>query len=322
MFFQNAYYSIKPILPRRLQLFVRRLIIAIQIKKYQNTWPIDQLAGQQPEKWKGWPDGKRFALILTHDVESSIGLANCAKLMAYEKRLGFRSSFNFVPKRYHVPKDLRDNIIQNGFEVGVHGLYHDGKLYSSKRVFIERASDINHYLKEWRAVGFRSPAMHHNLEWLHALDIKYDLSTFDTDPFEPYPDGVQTIFPFRVSNNGFDNSYIEMPYTLPQDFTLFILLGKNTEIWKRKLDWICDKGGMVLMNTHPDYMVFSGQRKHFEKYPVEYYLEFLEHINTQYTGAYWHVLPHELATFWAANNFQAAEITSYNNASPPITSCN
>ena len=40
--------------------------------------------------------------------------------------------------------------------------------------------------------------MLHNLEWFHDLNVKYDSSTFDTDPFEPQPDGVGTIFPFWV----------------------------------------------------------------------------------------------------------------------------
>jgi len=33
--------------------------------------------------------------------------------------------------------------------------------------------------------GFSLPSMHHNLEWIGELDIEYDASTFDTDPFEP-----------------------------------------------------------------------------------------------------------------------------------------
>ena len=28
-----------------------------------------------------------------------------------------------------------------------------------------------------------------NLEWFHRLNIEYDTSTFDTDPFEPEPEG-------------------------------------------------------------------------------------------------------------------------------------
>ena len=113
-----------------------------------------------------------------------------------EKELGFRSSFNFVPERYQVSSEIRDRLTSDGFEVGVHGLYHDGKLYKSRKIFRERSAQINQYMEEWKAVGFRSPAMHHNLDWLHDLNIEYDASTFDTDPFEPQSDGVRTIFPF------------------------------------------------------------------------------------------------------------------------------
>ena len=67
--------------------------------------------------------------------------------------------------------------------------------------------------------------MHHDLDLIGALDIQYDLSTFDTDPFEPQPDGVGTIFPFWVDNKRNKNGgYVELPYTLPQDFTPFILM--------------------------------------------------------------------------------------------------
>jgi hypothetical protein len=121
--------------------------------------------------------------------------------------------------------------VLNGFEVGVHGLLHDGKLFSSKQVFDGRAGRINHYLREWGAYGFRAPAMHHNLDWIGDLEIAYDMSTFDTDPFEPQSDGVGTIFPFLVQTPR--RSYVELPYTLAQDFTLFVLLNfKDIGLWQ------------------------------------------------------------------------------------------
>ena len=248
----------------------------------------------------GWPDQKNFSLVLTHDVDTARGQEKCLKLAEIEKKLGFRSSFNFVPERYIVSKDLRTYLTDNGFEVGVHGLKHDGKLYASKTIFHERASKINQYLKEWNAVGFRSPAMHHNLDWLHDLALEYDASTFDTDPFEPQSDGVGTIFPFWVKGNPNQDGYVELPYTLPQDSTLFMLLReKKIDIWKRKLDWIVEKGGMVLTNTHPDYMNFDGSSLGLQEYPARYYEEFLEYVKTRYEGRYWHVLPRDMARFWA-----------------------
>src|SRR5262249_41363433 len=129
------------------------------------------------------------------------GLAKCRQLMELEMKLGFRSSFNFVPEGdYQVPRVLIDELKANGFEVGVHDLHHDGKLYHSRKQFVQDSALINHYLNDWGAVGFRSGFMLHNLHWLHDLDIAYDASTFDTDPFEPQPDGVSTIFPFWVAN--------------------------------------------------------------------------------------------------------------------------
>ena len=133
-------------------------------------------------------------------MDTKAGHDNCRKLMDIEESLGFRSSFNFVPEKYPVSKELREEIIARGFEVGVHGLNHDGKLFSSKKIFEQRARKINQYLANWGATGFSSPSMHRNLNWMHALDITHATSTFDTDPFEPMPDGVKTIFPFFVQN--------------------------------------------------------------------------------------------------------------------------
>ena len=72
-----------------------------------------------------------------------------------------------------------------------------------------------------------------------------------------------------------DGGYVELPYTLAQDFTLFVLMEKKTiDIWKKKTDWVAEKGGMVLINTHPDYMNFGNTRIGLEEYPAEYYAEF------------------------------------------------
>lgn len=295
-----VFYQIKPLIPRWLQLEIRRTAIKLKRKKVVDIWPILKPAAEKPEPWYGWPDQKQFALILTHDVETALGQENCSVLMDMEKQLGFRSSFNFVPQKYKVSKSLLLRLKTSGFEVGVHGLYHDGKLFQSKHRFNARAKRINHYLDQWRAVGFRAPAMQHNLEWIHALNIEYDMSTFDTDPFEPQPDGVNTIFPFMVQQPGLKKCYVEMPYTLPQDFTLYILMKeKDSSIWKKKLEWIAENQGMVLLNTHPDYMSFLNKKGIAgENYSAMIYEDFLSWVNKFYRDRFWNVLPRELAGFW------------------------
>lgn len=299
----TIYYQLKPLVPRRFQIWLRSKLAFRKRKTYSNFWPILEKAGKPPDGWPGWPDQKKFALVLTHDIDTAKGHEKCNQLMELEKSLGFVSSFNFVPERYDVSRKLRNNITTNGFEVGVHGLKHDGKLYSSKKIFQKRAIMINHYLNQWKSVGFRSPSMHHNLDCLHDLNIEYDASTFDTDPFEPQPDGLATIFPFCVPANSTERGYVELPYTLPQDFTLFVLMKyKDIHIWKQKLDWIAVTGGMALLNTHPDYMLFNEETPGFEEYPADYYEGFLTFIKNKYEGQYWHVLPKEMAKFWRENN--------------------
>ena len=63
----------------------------------------------------------------------------------------------------------------------------------------------------------------------------------------------------------------------------------------RKLDWIAEHGGMVLLDAHPDYMSFNGSRQTATEYPAALYREFLTYVKTRYSGEYWHALPKEVA---------------------------
>ena len=307
---------------------VRRRIAARTYERVNGVWPIMPGSERPPEGWPGWPNGKKFAVVLTHDVEGQVGLNNCRVLMEIELALGLRSSFNFIPEgSYAVPPQLRKELVRNGFEVAIHDLRHDGRLFASREKFIRNAARINTHIREWGAAGFRSGFMLHELDWLHELDIQYDASTFDTDPFEPQPHGHNTIFPFWVptppsqrsevrsqmsaaSVSDFRHSagraggYVELPYTLPQDSTLFLLLGEKTaSIWEEKLDWIAHHGGMALMIAHPDYMAFTDRvDQKAGHYPIELYIRFLEHICSKYSGDYWQALPRDVAAYCSQIN--------------------
>lgn len=357
MLINKIFYTLKPLIPRQMQIFLRRRVAIYKRKKYAHIWPINPQAAVPPEGWKGWPDGKDFALVLSHDVDTRKGYENCLELADLEERMGLRSTFNFVPELYgRVSPSLLDELRKRGFDVAVHGLKHDGKLFRSRRIFNRRANRINAYLKEWNTRGFTSPSMHHNPDWLTALDIDYSISTFDTDPFEPQPDAVETIFPLLIYRNSSDSTasqppcpvkffrrktneldltgaslracpvkfrqnseadltgasqlpglpasqlpsfFVELPYTLPQDSTLFIILQERTiDIWKRKLHWIAEKGGMVLLNTHPDYMNFSKAGTGDLEYSLKYYADFLEYVKNRYEGSYYHAKPSAIADFY------------------------
>src|SRR5580704_3218324 len=298
MLLSKTYYFLKPIIPWRVRLMLRQWRAKHRRKAFSDVWPIDPTSGAIPPGWPGWPDGKKFAFVLTHDVEGSKGVSRVEQLMNLEQKYGFRSCFNFVPEgEYRLSDSLRKTLDHAGFEIGVHGLEHDGKLYRSKAKFAADARRINDYARKWNVSGFRSPLMQHRLGWLHRLDVEYDASTFDTDPFEPEPDGMGTIFPFWVPGpNG--SGYVELPYTLVQDFTLFsVLREQNIEIWKRKLDWLVERGGMVLLNTHPDYMCFRGKPARNE-FPVGLYEELLRYVHEKYEGSYWAATPREVSRYY------------------------
>ena len=258
----RIYYQIKPYLPWRVRYGAAPDLcpanvaglqgcVAHQPRRRPTTQELARLAGRQEIRSgnharRGRRPGDR--------QDPPIGGAG--------DEIGFRSLFNFVPEgEVSIPREIRAELVREGFEVGVHDLHHDGKLFRDRAEFARKAKRINSYLSEWGSSGFRSAFMHHNLDWVRDLEILYDASTFDTDPFEPQPDGVNTIFPFWVPGVA-GRGYVELPYTLPQDSTLFLLLKESSpEIWKRKLDWIVECGGMALVNVHPDYLNFDESTK-------------------------------------------------------------
>jgi hypothetical protein len=133
--------------------------------------------------------------------------------------------------------------------------------------------------------------MHRNPQWLQALDIEYDLSFFDTDPYEPMPGGTMSLWPFMLGR------FVELPYTLVQDHTLTQVLGETTpRLWLRKLEVIRDYRGLALVITHPDYL----------RSPTTWrvYAEFLAAMRS--AADFWHALPHDIAAWWRAR----AEATS------------
>ncbi len=294
----EIYFIIKPFLPWRFRVVLRQWRAKHRRQVFAAEWPIDSVAGNTPPGWPGWPEGKQFALVLTHDVESEKGCSRVPSLLELTRKYGFRASFNLVPKGgYRVDRQLLDLLDRSGFEIGAHGLEHDGKLYRSRRKFMAKAAQIHEVLQKWGACGFRSPLMQHRLGWIHKIGCEYDTSTFDVDPFEPQPDGVSTVFPFWVP--GEDGAgFVELPYTLVQDFTLFkILREPNIDVWKKKLDWIAERRGMALINTHPDYMCFEG-RPARDEFPIAHYVEFLRYAREKYGDICWHALPREVSRYY------------------------
>jgi hypothetical protein len=300
---RRTYYAVlRPALPAVARPLLRRLWRARASARPVLGWPIEDryvrfqlaalaaalaAAGRRSAEiaWL-WPRRAGFAACLTHDVEGRSGYDFVTRLAGIEEAVGLRSMFNFVPGDYRVDRGLVDDLRARGFEVGVHGFRHDGRLFSSRRRFEEHAAAINGVLGAWAVEGFRSPLTHRHPEWMQELEIGHDLSFFDTDPFEPMPGGTMSIWPFFLGR------FVELPYTLPQDHTLLELGVSPGAVWREKTAFVRAHHGMALVNVHPDYVRAPSA--------LAAYRDFLEWLAG--LDSCWHALPHEVAAWWRSRS--------------------
>jgi peptidoglycan/xylan/chitin deacetylase (PgdA/CDA1 family) len=295
----NLYYDVKPMLPRAIQLRLRRAYARRQSEQVFPAWPNERiLLDLRDEELRQrlqevgrrrlplvpyWPHGRRFAAILTHDVEGPAGIENIPRVLEVERRHGFVSSWNFCAEWYPIPDGLFDELADAGNEIGLHGIAHDGRLFRDRATFEANLPKIHRYMREWGASGFRSPATHRNADWMSELSCLYDTSFPDTDPFEPQPGGCCSIFPFFIDD------LVELPITLVQDHTLFeILRHPAIDRWLEKSEWIIENNGLINLLVHPDYLLTDER--------LELYDDFLRFLRTQQDG--WHALPRDVARWW------------------------
>ena len=299
-----AYYAAKPYIPRSAQLAIRRRFARIQARRAFPRWPIEdglhqlydwlvgciaEAIGAPIPTIASWPGGRTWCLVLTHDVEQLEGYRRLPVLRDVERSLGLRSSWNFVPERhepharYEVEPATVDRLVSEGCEVGVHGLRHDGRDLASLQILEQRLPAIRAAADRWGAVGFRSPATHRTWDWMPLLGFDYDSSYPDTDPFEPRSGGCCSLLPFM------NRDMVELPITLPQDHTLFSILGERDErLWVEKTEHIRRRGGMALALTHPDYASSGPLARSYGSY-LERYRD---------DPGVWHALPREVSAWW------------------------
>jgi hypothetical protein len=304
---RKAYYVVRP----WLTVSVRRHLQKIRLRHWDKirfpAWPVDctvdrihqkllalAMRAQGIEKvpfiWF-WPDNFKSCAILTHDVEDPPGRDFCGQLMDLDQSFGFRSSFQIVPEtRYPVPKSYLNSIVSRGFEVNVHDLKHDGRLYAERGEFLRRAKQINHYVREFGAEGFRSGILYRNADWFGAFEFSYDMSIPNVAHLDPQRGGCCSVMPFFIGK------IIELPVTCTQDYTLFnILEDYSIELWKKQVASILANYGLISFIVHPDYIK--------ESKPQNTYRALLGHLaDLRAKGGIWTPLPREVAAWWRARS--------------------
>ena len=264
---RRLYYALRPLLPVAVRRILQRVVLQDWATIPFPTWPVDttvedlinrlwvlalKASGEEclPFIWY-WPKGFDACAIMTHDVETAAGQELCYKILELEREHGIRSSFELVPEvRYKISDSVVNAIRDAGCEICIHGLNHDGRLFSSEQEFRTRARKINQYADKLGANGFRSPVMYRNPSWYDAFQFSYDMSVPNVAHLDPQRGGCCTVLPFFIGD------IVELPLTTSQDYTIYNILGTNAlELWRQQMDTIVEKHGLVSFLVHPDYTV-------------------------------------------------------------------
>jgi hypothetical protein len=300
---RQTYYLTRSALPdslrRRLQRWYFRNWQGLPFPK----WPVDTSVEEFTEKilvlsmkasgldripfiWF-WPDGALSSVIMTHDVETDAGVQFVPHLMDVDDSFNIKSSFQLVPEeRYQVSSRLLECIRRRGCEVNVHGLNHNGNPFRTRKEFVNQAGQINRHIRDFGTDGFRSACMYRNLEWLDELDISYDMSAPNVAHLEPQRGGCCTVFPYFIGD------ILELPLTCIQDYSLFHILGEySIELWKKQIELIMTKHGLISFIIHPDYIA--------PEKALSVYKELLGHISDlRSQKKVWVARPGEVNRWW------------------------
>jgi len=300
---QRPYYLLRNFLPVSVRRALQRAYLRDWKTQSFPRWPVDDTVDRLLERllllamrsrgltrvpfvWF-WPEGAPSCAIVTHDVETGVGRDRCAWLMDVDEGYGIRTSFEIVPEdRYAVAPGFLDKIRSRGFEINVHDLNHDGRLFRSREEFDRRAGQINRYVREFGARGFRSGALYRRAEWLEALDIAFDMSIPNVGHLEAQRGGCCTVMPYFIGD------IVELPLTTTQDYSLFhILQDFSNDVWKNQMESLMGRHGLMSFIVHPDYLEGDRERQVYRK--------LLDHlVSLREGGRCWVTLPGDVERWW------------------------
>ena len=302
---QKFYYQLRPLLNVGVRKHLQKVRLSGWDKIPFPSWPVDHSVDSLMEKaltltlkaqggstipfiWF-WPEGASSCAMMTHDVEGDAGIDFCGELMDIDDSFGIKSAFQLIPEgREEQWRRTATKLRVRGFEVNLHDLNHDGRLFADRESFRQHAKRINCYAREFGCDGFRSGAMYREQSWYGALELAYDMSVPNAAHLEPQRGGCCTVMPYFVGN------VLELPLTTVQDYSLFHILDDySTTLWKEQMRLITAQHGLISVIAHPDYLV--GQRER------EVYVELLRHIaELRERDGVWVALPGEINRWWRA----------------------
>ncbi|MBI5144557.1 MAG: polysaccharide deacetylase family protein [Candidatus Omnitrophica bacterium] len=255
------------------------------------------LGARQKDKFPSWPKDKKFAVALSHDIDTPAGFRNIDKFINIERKYNLRSCWFVVGEFFKSYKSQLSALVQDGFEIGCHGYVHDNKLTSlSPEKMRESLLKCTPMINALGIKGFRSPSLLRSEQLFRLLKdlFLYDTSVPDTEAFLAIAprSGCCSVFPYKISEG-----LLEVPITLPLDSTFLALDYKPEEIlkaWQEKIAWIKKLGGMAHLAIHAE-TYYSGSDNMLKVY--ERLLDFI--CNNEDS---WITKPQDIALWWQEKN--------------------
>jgi hypothetical protein len=262
-----AYAGLPRPLYTRLPGPIDYRIVPMAIRTRALRW-IGRMTPRRPRSFPEWPidrslddgssksEGDVANLILTHDVDTRGELDTIPAIRSLERDLGLPSAFGFVPDVSWPDEAFARALVDEGCEVYWHDIGHDGRLPFLGAERIRLAFDRVGRSSPWALElmrAFRSGQVLMSPELLTVVAERFeiDLSIPDTERDGPYGTtaGCGTVRPFLIGR------LLELPLTLPQDVYLRHVYGmtaqQTLELWKLKINYTVQAGGVAVLNTHP-----------------------------------------------------------------------
>lgn len=235
--------------------------------------------------WKG----KQAVVCLSHDVDTLEGYRFLPTLIQLDHDYKIPAVVNVITHGdYQLDKGLLSELIQEGFEIGLHGYRHElglaRKSYNRIKTEIDRSLSLLQSL-EVEVKGFRAPGFSISdavLSVLGDLGFCYDSSMQLCNGLY-HSCGIS--FPYRYP----EKNFWELPLAVQDD-----LFFRDASVEEKEVLCILEKillqtielGGVVFLNFHPCLL----------KNRIGFYKLFLEML-TSYKDTVWIVLPGELCNW-------------------------
>ncbi|MCG3172311.1 MAG: hypothetical protein GMKNLPBB_00459 [Myxococcota bacterium] len=266
-------------IPGRLRFAARRMLANRQWSADEfPRWPLDgamdalrhllSLAGEDRLARLAWPEGKRWVLALTHDLDTPQSYSAALRMVRAEARLGMRSTCFMVGRHLREDDGGARSLRDWGAEIGLHGADHGhGTPFETPDTIGAALDELGPVIGRLEIRGFRAPSLLTTGALFAALAgrFEYDSSTPSSDrggvaaPVR----GCGTVFPFWRREG-----VLELPPSLPLDDTLRLRgsgAAQAMAFWEELMERIAARGGLAVLTNHPEPHL-SGDPRWLEAY--------------------------------------------------------